>query len=80
MRKVIFYFIVCISFSLFLTGCEKESGPVDPNDPNPPGSGATKSFTSTDNGSFDYDGFSIVIKSETVPRLQSGQTVRKRYY
>jgi len=44
---------------------------VNSNDPGQPSAGATRSFTSADNGNFDYDGFSIVIKTETVPRLQN---------
>ena len=71
MRKAFFYFTIFLFLSLFLNACEKESNPVNPGNPNPAGTGATRSFTSAENGSLDYDGFSLVIKTETVPRLQS---------
>ena len=71
MRKVFLYFTIFLFLSLFLNGCEKDSNPVNPGNPNPGGTGATKSFTSAENGSLDYEGFSLVIKTETVPRLQS---------
>lgn len=72
MRNSILNFIIFLSFSLFLNACTEDTNTVTPNDPEPPGTGATRSFTSADNGNFDYDGFSIVIKNETVPRLQNG--------
>lgn len=71
MRKLNYLIcVITIAASVFLFSCDNSTNPVEPNNPNP-GTGATKSFTSTDKGSFDYDGFSIVIKSETVPRLQN---------
>ncbi|HMS32687.1 MAG TPA: hypothetical protein PKC91_01240 [Ignavibacteria bacterium] len=72
MRTVIVYFIFLLFFSFQLNGCDKESDPVTPNDPVTPGTGATRSFNSEENGSFNFDGFSIVIKNETVSRLQNG--------
>ena len=72
MRNVFFYLLIILSFSLFLNGCEKDSDPLTPNNPEQPGTGATRSFSSADNGSFDYDGFSIVLKTESVPRLSNG--------
>ncbi|MBS1519083.1 MAG: hypothetical protein JSS91_13435 [Bacteroidetes bacterium] len=63
---------IFISFSVFLNGCEKDSNMMTPSDPNSPLTGATKTFTSADNGTFEYDGFRITLKNETVPRFQNG--------
>lgn len=58
---------------LSLNSCD-DSNPTEPVTNDPVSTGGTKSFTSGENGSFDYDGFSIVIKNETVPRLQNGNS------
>lgn len=70
MRNVIL--LILFSFCFILNGCDKNSDTVTPNDPGTPVTGATKSFSSSENGTFDHDGFSIVVKAEAVPRLSNG--------
>lgn len=75
MKKIFFPMLVCIiliSLPYFLNGCQEESTGQNPLTPEPSGAGSTKTFTSAENGSFDYDGFSIVVKNETVPRISGG--------
>jgi len=72
MRKAFIYSFIIIACVVLMISCNKETDPINPGDPT--GTGATRSFTSTDNGSFDYDGFSIVVKTETIPRLENGNS------
>jgi hypothetical protein len=71
MKKVSHLLMVITAFAFILSiyGCGKDS-PVEPD--NNTTIGDSKSFTSTTEGIFSYDGFSLIIKKETVPRQPNG--------
>lgn len=72
--KKLFYFLMplfLLSITVVFYGCGK-SDPVSPIDPGSGNTGATQTFTSSGEGTFTYDGFSMIIQKETVPRQAGG--------
>jgi hypothetical protein len=72
MKKLYIFFLPCVLiFSFIYFGCNKtEDTPVTP--PTSGGDGATASYTSSTNGSLDYDGFSLVVTRGDVPTVSGG--------
>lgn len=71
MKRLFNLLTVIIFFTnlAFFNGCGNDSA-VAPTDNTT--TGESKSFTSTTGGTFAYDGFSLIIQSETVPRQENG--------
>lgn len=72
MKKLFFLSpVLLLLFSLLYFGCNKtEETVVTP--PTTGGDGATASYTSSTNGSLDYDGFSVVVRRGDVPTVSGG--------
>ncbi|RPI19629.1 MAG: hypothetical protein EHM58_01095 [Ignavibacteriae bacterium] len=70
MKQILLPLLPVIIFILFFNSCGEDTTTQPPVDPGT-GNGTTKSFTTTEEGTIDFDNFEVTVKKGTVPRLQN---------